>query len=133
MVFPVFSIAKPAEKAGSLNIGLVLSGGGSRAGAQIGALKVIEELNVKVSYICGTSTGALIGALYATGMKPDDIENALVNIDWENVLMKDSSREMLYFKRKEDDLGSLVLYKLQFNGTNFSLPKSIINLSSILY
>ena len=48
-------------------VGLVLSGGGAKGLAHIGALKVIEEAGVKVDYIGGTSMGAIIGALYASG------------------------------------------------------------------
>lgn len=112
---------------GSCKTALVLSGGGARAGAQIGVLKVLERAGVHVDCIAGTSTGALIGALYATGMKPAEIEEKLTNIDWGSVLMTDLSRSKLYFRRKEDDINSLVSYRLRFNGTNFSLPKSIIN------
>lgn len=54
-------------------IGLALSGGGARGFAHLGVLKVIDELNIKISAISGTSAGALFGSMYAAGYKPDDI------------------------------------------------------------
>ncbi|MFT6324906.1 MAG: NTE family protein, partial [Halieaceae bacterium] len=49
-------------------VGLVLSGGGADALAHIGVIKALEENNIPISYITGTSMGALIGALYASGV-----------------------------------------------------------------
>jgi NTE family protein len=57
----------------SKSIGLVLSGGGSKGIAQAGALKFLEEQNIKPSHIAGTSAGAIIAALYAFGKKPEEI------------------------------------------------------------
>ncbi|MEZ4934303.1 MAG: patatin-like phospholipase family protein [Saprospiraceae bacterium] len=55
------------------NIGLVLSGGGARGLAHVGALKVLEELGLSVEFVAGTSAGALVGALYAGGHSANDI------------------------------------------------------------
>ncbi|MBQ7442056.1 MAG: patatin-like phospholipase family protein, partial [Prevotella sp.] len=46
-------------------VGLVLGGGGAKGAAEVGALKVIEELNIPIDYIAGTSIGAILGGLYA--------------------------------------------------------------------
>ena len=56
-----------------MKIGIVLSGGGARGFAHLGALKALEEKNIPIHAISGTSAGALVGALYANGLKPDDI------------------------------------------------------------
>ena len=66
-------------------VGLVLSGGGARALAQIGVLKVLDSLDVKVDYIAGTSTGAMIGALYAMGYSGKEIEEILLSTDWKDI------------------------------------------------
>jgi NTE family protein len=55
-------------------VGLALSGGGARGGAHIGVLKKLEELEVPIDYIAGTSMGAIVGALYASGYTADEIE-----------------------------------------------------------
>jgi len=57
----------------SKSIGLVLSGGGSKGIAQAGALKFLEEQNIKPTHIAGTSAGAIIASLYAFGKKPEEI------------------------------------------------------------
>ena len=53
--------------------GLVLSGGGVRGVAHIGVLKALEEINIKPSFISGTSAGSIVGALYASGFTPTEI------------------------------------------------------------
>lgn len=55
------------------NLGLVLSGGGIKGMAHLGVLKYLDEINVKVEVIAGTSAGALVGSLYAAGNTPDEI------------------------------------------------------------
>ena len=62
-------------------VGLVLSGGGARGYAHIGALRVIEESGVRVDYIGGTSMGAVVGGLYAAGYSADQLEQLLRSID----------------------------------------------------
>lgn len=56
-----------------MNIGLVLSGGGARGAAHIGAIKALEEHNVFPTHIAGTSSGAIVGALYAAGVNWSEI------------------------------------------------------------
>ncbi len=56
-----------------MKLGLVLSGGGARGVAHIGVLKALDEFGIKVNYVSGTSAGAIVGALYSYGYKPDDI------------------------------------------------------------
>jgi NTE family protein len=58
-----------------LKIGLVLSGGGARGVAHLGVLKALDEIGLKVSAISGTSSGAIVGAFYSAGYKPDEILN----------------------------------------------------------
>mgnify|MGYP005628292009 CR=1 FL=1 len=55
-------------------IGLVLSGGGATGFAHIGVLKALEENDIPIDYITGTSAGALIGSMYAVGYSPKEIE-----------------------------------------------------------
>ena len=51
-------------------VGLVLSGGGAKGMAHIGAIKVIEEIGIPIDYVVGTSMGSIIGGLYAIGYTP---------------------------------------------------------------
>ena len=59
--------AQQEQSRDSIKVGLVLSGGGAKGFAHIGVLKVIDSLGIKVDYIAGTSMGAIIGSLYASG------------------------------------------------------------------
>jgi len=67
-------------------VGLVLSGGGAKGMAHVGALKVIEELGIPVDYIAGTSMGSIVGGLYALGYTSVQLESYLKEADWENLL-----------------------------------------------
>jgi NTE family protein len=67
----------PAAGAHRPRVGLVLSGGGARGAAHIGVLKVLEQMRVPVDAIAGTSMGAVVGGLYASGLSAHDIEKIM--------------------------------------------------------
>lgn len=66
----------------NLEIGLVLSGGGHKGIAHAGALKFLEEQNIKPKIIAGTSAGSIVGSLYSVGMKPNDILTFFKSVDF---------------------------------------------------
>ena len=82
-------------------IGLALSGGGARGGAHVGILKALEELNVPVDYIAGTSMGAIIGGLSAAGYSADEIEQILIDTDWKKGLTDRPARRDRTMRKKE--------------------------------
>ena len=84
-------------------IGLVLSGGGARGLAHVGVLKLLEEERVPVDVIVGTSMGAIIGGLYASGMSARQLEAVLLDLDWGAVFAPRVTREQLSQRRKEED------------------------------
>ncbi len=84
-------------------IGLVLSGGGARGFAHVGVLKVIEQLNIPIDVVVGTSMGSIVGGLYALGLSPDEIEKGIEGIDWYLVFNDYALREFRSFRRKQDD------------------------------
>ena len=94
--------AAPALKARP-RVGLVLSGGGARGLAHIGVLKVLERERIRVDVIAGTSMGAIIGGLYASGMSADDLERALLDVSWDSVFASRVDRQHLTQRRKEED------------------------------
>ena len=63
-------------------VALVLAGGGAKGAAHIGVLKALEEMQIPVDYITGTSMGSYVGGLYATGMSADEIESFIYTVDW---------------------------------------------------
>ncbi len=62
-----------------MKIGLALSGGGARGISHLGVLKALDEFGVKIDCIAGTSTGALVGALYSYGLSPENILEAIIS------------------------------------------------------
>src|SRR5690348_12472055 len=73
-------------------IGLVLSGGGARGAAHVGVLKVLEQLHIPIDAIAGTSMGAVVGGLYASGFSARDIERIVSTLNWQDAF-KDRSEE----------------------------------------
>ncbi len=84
-------------------IGLVLSGGGARGVAHIGVLKALEQLHVPIDYIAGTSMGAVVGGLYASGMSPEAMERWFDDADWRYLLSDSPPRETRSLREKERD------------------------------
>lgn len=81
-------------------VGLVLSGGGAKGLTHIGIIRALEENNIPIDYITGTSMGAIIGSLYAMGYSPDDMEKLLKSEDfkrWYNGYMEE--KYIYYFKK----------------------------------
>jgi len=108
-------------------VGLVLSGGGTRAGAHIGVLRVIEENRVPIDYIAGTSAGAIIGSMYAAGLDPDQIEAAVAGIDWDDMLDDSPPRADLPFRRKRDSYNYLVEHRPGYNDGEIALPMGLVH------
>lgn len=81
-------------------VGLVLSGGGAKGMTHIGIIRALEENNIPIDYITGTSMGAIIGSLYAMGYSPDDMEALLRSEDFKRWYSgKVESRYEYYFKK----------------------------------
>ncbi|MDD4310790.1 MAG: patatin-like phospholipase family protein, partial [Candidatus Cloacimonetes bacterium] len=81
-------------------LGYALSGGGARGFAHIGVLKVLEEEGIKPDYIAGSSIGAIIGAIYAMGYTPQEIEDICLEMDWEQLTRDEHTRRDLYIGQK---------------------------------
>jgi NTE family protein len=103
-------------------VGLVLSGGGARGVAHIGVLKVLEELRVPVDFIVGTSMGALVGGIYASGMSPDEMEKRIQAMDWEDIFRDDPPRRDIPWRQKRDDYEGLYGLELGFRDGEILLP-----------
>lgn len=99
---PSIGLAQTAAATKRPTVGLVLSGGGARGFAHIGVLKVLEANRIPVDFVGGASMGGLIGALYAMGKTPAEIEAIVVGLDWGKLLQATTSFENLSFRRKED-------------------------------
>ncbi|WP_157994287.1 patatin-like phospholipase family protein [Peristeroidobacter agariperforans] len=107
-------------------VGLVLSGGGARGAAHVGVLKVLDEMRIPIDAIAGTSMGAVVGGLYASGMPVADIEKLLRSVNWEDAFKDRPPREELGFRRKQDDREFLVRYALGVTDKGFVLPRGLV-------
>ena len=107
-------------------VGLVLSGGGARGAAHVGVIKVLEELRVPIDFIAGTSMGAIVGGLYATGMSGAEIEAVMTTLDWADAFRDQIDREDRSFRRKRDDDLYLVKARAGFNKGEITLPTGIL-------
>jgi len=105
---------------------LVLSGGGARGMAHIGVLKVLEELKVPIDCIAGTSMGAVVGGLYASGMTAAQIDATMRSVDWQEAFRDAPPRRDLAFRRKQDDRNFLVRLPLGLKHSQILLPKGFI-------
>ncbi len=84
-------------------IGLSLSGGGAKGFAHIGVLKVLDSLGVKVDYISGTSMGAIVGGLYASGYTGKEIEKVVMETDFYTIIANENNRKETTFFDKSVD------------------------------
>jgi len=107
-------------------IGLVLGGGGAKGAAHVGVLKVIEELRIPIDFVAGTSMGAIIGGLYASGMTPKQIGDELRAMDWPKVFNDKTPRPDRPLQRKLDDRDYLVKKKPGFKDGEIKLPLGVI-------
>lgn len=84
-------------------IGLSLAGGGAKGFAHIGVLKVLDSLGVKVDYISGTSMGAIVGGLYASGYTGKEIEKIVLDTDFYSIIANEKTRQDASFFNKSVD------------------------------
>jgi len=86
LLFWVSTQGQDFSQKNNRKIGLVLSGGGAKGFAHIGALKVIDSLGIKIDYIAGTSMGAIVGSLYASGYSGKQLDSIFKTLDFDNVI-----------------------------------------------
>ena len=112
-------------------VGLVLSGGGAKGAAHIGVIKALEENNVPIDYVAGTSIGAIIGSLYAMGYTPDEMLELILSEDfsyWQTGQVEDN---YMYYFHKPDPTPEFFKVSIEMSDslhikTNF-LPQSLID------
>ncbi|MBC7984785.1 MAG: patatin-like phospholipase family protein [Candidatus Obscuribacterales bacterium] len=115
-----------AESTARPRVGLVLSGGGARGAAHVGVLKVLDELRIPIDAVAGTSMGAVVGGLYASGLSAAEVDNVLKSVDWQDSFSDRPPRRDLGFRRKQDDQNFLVRYALGVKSDGFKLPMGLI-------
>ena len=104
-------------------IGLVLSGGGAKGFAHIGVLKVIEEAGIKIDYIGGTSMGAVIGGLYASGYNATQIDSIFHKVNFDELLNDYIPRSAKSFYEKRNDESYAL--SLPFSNFKVGIPQAL--------
>jgi NTE family protein len=110
-------------------IGLVLSGGGAKGFAHIGVLKVLEEAGLKVDYIGGTSMGAVVGGLYASGYNATQIDSIFHNTNFDELIQDYIPRSSKsFYEKKNDEMYAISLPFKKFKvGIPIALSKGMYN------
>lgn len=83
-------------------VGLALSGGGALGLAEIGVIQWMEENHIPVDRIAGTSMGAIIGAMYATGMSAPEMVDFAEKVNWDQALAPEPAYSQISYRRKQD-------------------------------
>lgn len=127
----VFLLLLPITLLHAQKVGLVLSGGGAKGLTHIGIIRALEENNIPIDYITGTSIGAIVGSLYAMGYSPDDMEELLKSEDFKRWYSGEVEEKYMYYFKKNQPTPELFNIRFSFKDSlsikpQF-LPTSVIN------
>ncbi|WP_025742461.1 patatin-like phospholipase family protein [Aquimarina pacifica] len=117
------SVTAIASNQEDVKVGLVLSGGGAKGLAHIGVLKIIEETGVRIDYIGGTSMGAIVGALYASGYNAAALDSIFRSVDFDTFIQDVLPRDAKTFYEREDSEKYAIT--LPFDGFKIGLPSGL--------
>ncbi|MFC2084136.1 patatin-like phospholipase family protein [Bacteroidota bacterium] len=112
-------------------IGLALSGGGSRSISQLGVLLAFEERGIPIDYIVGTSMGGIIGGLYSAGYKISEIDSIFQATNWDDLLsLSETSRKDFFVDKKVTE--DMAIFSIRFDGLNPVIPTSLVTGQKVL-
>ncbi len=108
-------------------IGLALSGGGAKGAAHVGVLKYLEQQQIPVDYIAGTSIGAYVGGLYAMGYQASDIEQIMRQLDWHSGYRDTVPRGALSYRDKQHVDRFNIPIRVGIHQGEVTLPKGLLS------
>ncbi len=114
-------------------IGLVLGGGGAAGVAHVGVLKVLEENNIPIDMIAGTSMGAIVGGLYASGMSADELEKTVNSLEWLNLFEDSQPRKDQQFHQKEVNSGFFSSFELGLKDRKLKGPSGLVTGQKLMF
>jgi len=123
ILFVGYTGSAQQESTETLKVGLVLSGGGAKGLAHIGVLKVLDSLGVKIDYIAGTSMGAVVGSLYASGYTGKQLDSIFSNVNFDDIINDNLPRASKTFYERESSEKYAVL--IPFNNLKIQLPSAL--------
>src|SRR5690606_13886600 len=106
-----------------IKVGLVLSGGGAKGLAHIGVLKVIVSLGIKIDHVAGTSMGAIVGSLYASGYSGKQIDSIFTSVNFNDILNDNLPRAARTFYERDNYERYAVI--LPFTNFKIKLPSAL--------
>ena len=106
-------------------VGVVLSGGGAKGFAHIGALRVIEEAGVPIDYIAGTSMGSIIGGLYAVGYDPNTMEKLCTEQDWDLIIKDQIPRKFIPLEKRINERHYLIT--MPYKNGKLKIKRSLVD------
>ncbi len=120
-------VAQSSTTSPRTRVGLVLSGGGARGLSHVGVLKVLEAEHIPIDAIAGTSMGAIVGGLYASGMGAAELERELLRVEWDSVFASRVDRQHLSQRRKEEDFEISTVLEFGIRGTELLAPSGAVS------
>jgi NTE family protein len=127
----IFALLLISAAATSQTVGLVLSGGGAKGAAHIGVIKALEENNVPINFIAGTSIGAIVGSLYAMGYSPDEMLKLFLSDEFGQWQSGTVGSDYIYAFKQPDANAEIVRFSITISDSlrikpNI-FPQSLIN------
>jgi NTE family protein len=119
---PAWAEKKDSKESKRPKIGLALGGGGALGISHVGVIRALEELHIPIDFIAGTSMGAIVGGMYASGMSPDEMERSLIEMNWWDVMKDKTARRDMQYRRKRDDSRYLMDIELGLKGSGLIFP-----------
>ncbi|XAG14319.1 patatin-like phospholipase family protein [Vibrio metschnikovii] len=113
-------------------IALVLAGGGAKGAAHMGVLKALEEMKIPVDIVLGTSMGAYVAGLYATGMDAEEIESVMYSVNWQSGYRDRVSRSQRRVRDKEYEDRYQLTTDLGFGWDGIRAPRGVVQGQSML-
>lgn len=122
---------EPIVPAGRPRVGLVLGGGGAKGAAHVGVLRVLDELKIPIDCVVGTSMGALVGATFAAGTPPADVEQEMLAIKWEETVGGQGRRSRMPISRKLTGITYSNSLEFGLGGRRLLAPGGLLNTQAI--
>ena len=125
----LLSIALSGACRDTMRVGLVLSGGGARGMFHIGVIKALEENNIPIDYVAGTSIGAIVAGFYAIGYTPDEMIQFFTSADFDNILKGAILKKYRFYSQEMDEAPDMLSLKFEIKRGEFrpSIPTNLIS------
>ena len=125
-----FSFSQEVVEKNDIKVGLVLSGGGAKGFAHVAVLKVLEEAGVRIDFIGGTSMGAIVGGLYASGYSANQLDSIIRYTNFNKILIDDLPRKSKSFYEKQS--GEKYILTVPIKKGKLGMPTALSNGQNVL-